>query len=177
MLSISDGPAYDAETGAGPARGDGEKRVPSSRFTSPARSASYFVNIDAFPRFQMLRVTKSDGDGKITAADQDYYWDTAGYDENGKRWWPDGLYNVNVYAWDIGGNRAVSRRDGAGEEPVAEFRRSADGGVGGQGWDGRAAVRWPRRRAAMPRTMKALVKTRPGPGVKPGGSAGPGAGN
>ena len=62
---------------------------------------------DSFPRFQVLRVTKTDGDGKITPRDAAECWDTAARDRTGKPLWPDGKYSVNVYAWDIAGNRAV----------------------------------------------------------------------
>ena len=58
-----------------------------------------FINTAAFPRYQMLWVTKTDGDGKITPRDAAECWDTTA--------WPDGQYSVNVYAWDIAGNRGA----------------------------------------------------------------------
>ncbi len=57
--------------------------------------------------YQALRVTKTDGDGKITSRDANKCWDTTARDSAGKPIWPDGQYSVNVYAWDIAGNRAV----------------------------------------------------------------------
>ena len=107
MVSISDG-RHTLQKLVLDHRGEvgEENRVKPLYLSREERSR--FLNVpDAFPRFQMLRVMKTDGDGKITTADDDYYWDTNGRDENGKRYWPDGRYNVNVYAWDIAGNRTV----------------------------------------------------------------------
>jgi hypothetical protein len=67
-----------------------------------------FINPDSFPRYQMLRVTKTDGDGRITPRDARECWDTTALDRAGNPVWPDGQYSVNVYAWDIAGNRAVA---------------------------------------------------------------------
>ncbi|MEN6371125.1 MAG: peptidoglycan DD-metalloendopeptidase family protein [Armatimonadota bacterium] len=61
-----------------------------------------------FPYYQVLRVTKTDGDGKITPQDAGECWDTTALDSTGKPLWPDGKYSVNVYAWDISGNRGVA---------------------------------------------------------------------
>jgi HEAT repeat protein len=66
-----------------------------------------FLNPDSFPRYQMLRVTKTDGDGRITPRDATECWDTTARDRSGKSLWLDGQYSVNVYAWDIAGNQAV----------------------------------------------------------------------
>lgn len=55
----------------------------------------------------MLRVTKTDGDGRIAPRDVRECWDTAARDLRGKPLWPNRRYWVNVYAWDIAGNRAV----------------------------------------------------------------------
>jgi len=66
-----------------------------------------FFNPDSFPRYQMLRVTKTDGDGKITPQDAAECWDTTARDRTGKPLWPNGQYSVKVYAWDIAGNQAV----------------------------------------------------------------------
>lgn len=58
--------------------------------------------------FQTLRVTKTDGDGRITYRDENECWDTTASGANGKALWPDGEYSVNVYAWDAAGNQGVS---------------------------------------------------------------------
>ena len=49
----------------------------------------------------------SDGDGKITPEDMTQCWDTTAVDRDGRPLWPDGRYTVNVYAWDIAGNRGA----------------------------------------------------------------------
>jgi hypothetical protein len=66
-----------------------------------------FLSPDAFPRYQLMRVTRTDGDGRITTRDATECWDTTARDSKGRRAWPSGEYSVNVYAWDIAGNRAV----------------------------------------------------------------------
>jgi murein DD-endopeptidase MepM/ murein hydrolase activator NlpD len=67
-----------------------------------------FLDPDSFPRYQMLRVTKTDGDGRIAPRDVRECWNTTARDLRGKPLWPNGQYSVNVYAWDIAGNRAVA---------------------------------------------------------------------
>jgi len=66
-----------------------------------------FINPDSFPHYQVLRVTKTDGDGKITSRDTAECWNTTARDSTGRPVWPDGQYSVNVYAWDTAGNRGV----------------------------------------------------------------------
>lgn len=108
MLSISDGThttqklvldhrgAFDDERQTGPlylSRDDGKKLIKADSW---------------FPYYQALRVTKTDGDGKIEPADSKECWDTTAKDSDGKPAWPNGRYSVNVYAWDIAGNRGAA---------------------------------------------------------------------
>jgi murein DD-endopeptidase MepM/ murein hydrolase activator NlpD len=106
MLSISDG-THTMQKLVLDHRGDvgDETHVKPLYLTSNEKKA--FFNPDSFPRYQMLRVTKTDGDGRITPRDATECWDTAARDRSGRRLWPDGRYSVNVYAWDIAGNQAV----------------------------------------------------------------------
>jgi hypothetical protein len=106
MLSISDG-THTMQKLVVDHRGDvgDETRVKPLYLSYNEKKA--FFNPDSFPRYQMLRVTKTDGDGRITPRDAMECWDTAARDRSGKSLWPDGQYSVNVYAWDIAGNQAV----------------------------------------------------------------------
>ena len=106
MLSISDG-THTMQKLVLDHRGDvGDETKTKPLYLSYEEKKAFF-NPDSFPRYQMLRVTKTDGDGKITPRDAAECWDTAARDRAGKPLWPDGRYSVNVYAWDITGNRAV----------------------------------------------------------------------
>jgi len=106
MLSISDG-EHTVRKLVLDHRGD----VGDSKCTKPLYLSSEerkaFMNLDSFPRYQMLRVTKTDGDGKIEPEDEKECWDTTAKGADGKPLWPNGTYSVNVYAWDIAGNRGV----------------------------------------------------------------------
>lgn len=106
MLSISDG-THTMQKLVVDHRGDvgDETQVKPLYLTYDEKKA--FFDPDSFPRYQMLRVTKTDGDGRITPRDAGECWDTAARDSSGRSVWPDGQYSVNVYAWDIAGNRAV----------------------------------------------------------------------
>jgi hypothetical protein len=73
----------------------------------PRDETRQLFNTGFEPYFQTLRVTKTDGDGRITQRDAAECWDTTARDRDGKPLWPDGEYSVNVYAWDIAGNRGV----------------------------------------------------------------------
>jgi hypothetical protein len=106
MLSISDG-THTMQKLALDHRGDvGNETQTKPLFLSVDERKAFF-DPNSFPRYQMLRVTKTDGDGKITQRDVSKCWDTAAKDRTGKPAWPDGRYSVNVYAWDIAGNRGV----------------------------------------------------------------------
>jgi hypothetical protein len=88
-------------------RGDvGDRRQVKPLYLSYDQKKAFF-NPNSFPRYQMLRVTKADGDGRIAPRDVRECWDTSARDLRGKPLWPNGQYSVNVYAWDIAGNRAV----------------------------------------------------------------------
>lgn len=63
-----------------------------------------FINPGSFPRYQVLRVSRTDGDGQISPLDRNQCWDTAARDRAGNPLWPDGEYTVTVCAWDIAGN-------------------------------------------------------------------------
>ncbi|MDO8587442.1 MAG: peptidoglycan DD-metalloendopeptidase family protein [Armatimonadota bacterium] len=107
MLSISDG-THTTQKLVLDHRGDvGDEKQTKPLYLSYEEKKAFF-NPDSFPRYQMLRVTKTDGDGRITPRDADECWDTTARDRAGKPVWPDGQYSVNVYAWDIAGNRAVA---------------------------------------------------------------------
>ena len=107
MLSISDG-THTMQKLVLDHRGDvgDEKRQTKPLYLSHEERKA-FINPDSFPRYQVLRVTKSDGDGKITPRDANECWDTTALDSDGRPLWRDGEYSVNVYAWDISGNRGV----------------------------------------------------------------------
>ncbi len=104
MLSISDG-KHTMQKLVLDHRGDvgDERRTKPLYLSYEERKA--FTNPDTFPRYQMLRVTKTDGDGKIEASDVTQCWDTTARDDSGQPAWPNGQYAVNVYAWDVAGNR------------------------------------------------------------------------
>ena len=106
MFSISDG-THTMQKLVVDHRGDvgDETRVKPLYLSYNEKKA--FFNPDSFPRYQMLRVTKTDGDGRITPRDAMECWDTTARDRSGKSLWPDGQYSVNVYAWDIAGNQAI----------------------------------------------------------------------
>ncbi len=106
MLSVSDG-TRTMQRLVLDHRGDvGDEKQTRPLYLSYEEIKALFKP-DSFPRFQVLRVTKTDGDGKITPRDATQCWDTAARDRAGRLVWPDGQYSVNVYAWDIGGNRGV----------------------------------------------------------------------
>ena len=106
MLSISDG-THTMQKLVVDHRGDvGDETQVRPLYLSHEEEKAFF-NPDSFPRYQMLRVTKTDGDGRITPRDAAECWDTTARDRAGAPLWPDGEYSVNVYAWDIAGNRAV----------------------------------------------------------------------
>lgn len=104
MLSISDG-THTMQKLVLDHRGEvgDETRTKPLYLSYEERKA--FINPDSFPRYQMLRVTKTDGDGRIEAEDVTQCWDTLARDSDGNPRWPNGRYSVNVYAWDIAGNR------------------------------------------------------------------------
>lgn len=106
MLSISDG-VHTMQKLVLDHRGDvgDEKQTRPLFFSNEEKKA--FINPDSFPRFQMLRVTKTDGDGKIEPEDAKECWDTTALDAKGSSLWPNGVYSVNIYAWDIAGNKGV----------------------------------------------------------------------
>lgn len=106
MLSISDG-THTMQKLVLDHRGNvGDETVVQPLYLSYREKQALF-DPDSFPRYQVLRVTKTDGDGKITPRDASECWDTTARDGNGNPIWPDGKYSVNVYAWDIAGNRGV----------------------------------------------------------------------
>ncbi|MCJ7751675.1 MAG: peptidoglycan DD-metalloendopeptidase family protein, partial [Armatimonadetes bacterium] len=107
MTSISDG-VHTFQALVLDHRGDvgDETRVRPLYLSYDERKA--FLNPDSFPRYQMLRVTKTDGDGRITARDASTCWDTTARGRDGDPLWPDGRYAANVYAWDIAGNKALA---------------------------------------------------------------------
>jgi hypothetical protein len=106
MLSISDG-THTMQKLVVDHRGDvGDETQVKPLYLSYDEKKAFF-NPDSFPRYQMLRVTKTDGDGRIAPRDVNECWDTTAQDRTGKPLWPDGQYSLNVYAWDIAGNRAV----------------------------------------------------------------------
>jgi len=106
MFSISDG-RHTLQKLTVDHRGDvGDETRVKPLYLSPEQTKAFFEPY-AFPRYHLLRVTKTDGDGRITAADASQCWDTTQVDARGRPLWPNGRYSVNVYAWDIAGNRAV----------------------------------------------------------------------
>ncbi len=106
MVSISDG-KHTMQKLVVDHRGDvGDETQVEPLYLSYDQKKAFF-NPDSFPRYQMLRVTKTDDDGKITPRDARECWDTTARDDSGEPLWPDGEYSVNVYAWDISGNRAA----------------------------------------------------------------------
>ncbi|HUV03978.1 MAG TPA: peptidoglycan DD-metalloendopeptidase family protein [Armatimonadota bacterium] len=107
MLSISDG-THTMQKLVLDHRGDvGDEKQTKPLYLSREESRALTNPNSWFPFYQVLRVTKTDDDGKITPRDAPECWDTAALDGAGKPLWPDGQYSVNVYAWDIAGNRAV----------------------------------------------------------------------
>ncbi len=104
MLSISDG-KHTMQTLVLDHRGDvGNETITQPLYLTYEERKAY-LNPDSFPRYQLLRVTKTDGDGKIGPEDATKCWDTTEKDSKGNPVWPNGEYSVNVYAWDIAGNR------------------------------------------------------------------------
>lgn len=106
MYSISDG-THTKQRLVLDHRGDVGNEMLTKPLYLTYEEKKVFFNPDGFPRYQMLRVTKTDGDGLITSRDASECWDTTGRDSTGNALWPNGVYSVNVYAWDIAGNRSV----------------------------------------------------------------------
>jgi murein DD-endopeptidase MepM/ murein hydrolase activator NlpD len=107
MLSISDG-THTMQKLVLDHRGDvGDWRQTTPLYLSLSDARRLFT-IRGAGYWQALRVTKTDGDGKIAPQDATKCWDTMERDLAGKPLWPDGVYSVNVYAWDIAGNRGVA---------------------------------------------------------------------
>jgi len=107
MLSISDG-THTMQKLVLDHRGDvGDEKQTKPLYLSRQEAKALANPNSYFPYYQVLRVTKTDGDGKITPRDAAECWDTEARDGTGKPLWPDGKYSVNVYAWDISGNRGV----------------------------------------------------------------------
>lgn len=107
MLSISDG-THTMQKLVLDHRGDvADEKQTKPLYLSREESKALTNPNSFFPYYQVLRVTKTDGDGKITPRDAAECWDTTALDANGKPLWPDGRYSVNVYAWDIAGNRGA----------------------------------------------------------------------
>ena len=106
MLSISDR-KHTMQKLVVDHRGDvGDETQVKPLYLSDDQKKAFFDPY-SFPRYQMLRVTKTDGDGRIEPRDVRECWNTAERDLRGRPLWPNGQYSVNVYAWDIAGNRAV----------------------------------------------------------------------
>lgn len=107
MLSISDG-THTMQKLVIDHRGDvGDVKQTKPLYISRDETNKLFgTRFD--PYYQTLRVTKTDGDGIITPRDEREFWDTTARESRGRALWPDGKYSVNVYAWDIAGNRGVT---------------------------------------------------------------------
>lgn len=54
--------------------------------------------------FHWLRITNSDGDGRLESEDATFGWNSAALDQAGKRLFPPGEYRLVVQAWDWSGN-------------------------------------------------------------------------
>lgn len=92
---------------------DGRGELPEATSCTPLilpreQATRWIPDTSAVPRFHCLRVTKSDGDGVVEPTDAAQSWDTAARDARGNRRWPDGIYTVTVYAWDLAGNRSAA---------------------------------------------------------------------
>ena len=106
MLSISDG-THTLQKLVLDHRGDVGDATRTRPLYLTYDERKTFFDPGSFPRYQILRVTKTNGDGKISAQAENKCWDTDAKDKLGRPLWPNGRYSVNVYAWDIAGNRAV----------------------------------------------------------------------
>ena len=105
MLSISDG-THTMQKLVLDHRGDvGESRRTKPLYLTHEEKKAFLTS--SYPCYHILLVAKTDGDGKIGPEDAKECWDTTAKGPDGKPLWPDGEYSVNVYAWDISGNRAV----------------------------------------------------------------------
>jgi hypothetical protein len=108
MLSISDG-THTMQKLVLDQRGDvGDEKQVKPLYLTRAESKALTSPDSFFPYYQVLRVTKTDGDGKITPRDATECWDTTAVDKAGRLLWPNGQYSVNVYAWDLVGNQGVA---------------------------------------------------------------------
>ena len=108
MLSISDG-THTMQKLVLDHRGDvGDEKQVKPLYLTRAESRALTNPDSYFPYYQVLRVTKTDGDGKITPGDAKECWDTTALNKAGKPLWPNGQYSVNVYAWDLAGNQGVA---------------------------------------------------------------------
>jgi murein DD-endopeptidase MepM/ murein hydrolase activator NlpD len=63
--------------------------------------------VSPYPRVFFAKVTSTEGDGTIEAADRAQAWDTTETDAQGQPRFPDGTYTVTVRAWDLQGNPAM----------------------------------------------------------------------
>ena len=107
MLSISDG-THTMQKLVLDHRGDVGDRTQSRPLYVFPDEATKLFDIGSLGYVETLRVTKTDGDGKIEPEDARQCWDTTALDKAGKPLWPNGQYSVNVYAWDLAGNQGVA---------------------------------------------------------------------
>jgi murein DD-endopeptidase MepM/ murein hydrolase activator NlpD len=83
-----------------------EPRACPALYLKHGESQPWLEGLPPYPVPHLLKVTNTDGDGAIEAADELHTWDTAERDAAGKPRFPNGLYRVTVRAWDLAGHRA-----------------------------------------------------------------------
>ena len=80
-------------------------RAAPALYLKSADAKPWLENVPAFPPVHFLVATHTDGDGAIEPADALQTWGTAELRADGKRRFPDGVYEVTIRAFDLKGNR------------------------------------------------------------------------
>lgn len=69
-------------------------------------TARWLAGVPAFPPVHLLYATHTDGNGTIGPADALQAWRTTELTPEGRRRFPNGLYEVTIRAWNLQGHRA-----------------------------------------------------------------------
>ena len=86
----------------------GEVAVPRAApalYARPDDAKRWKEGAPSYPPIHVLLATHTDGDGVIESADALQAWRTGETLADGKRRFPDGVYEVVIRAWDLKGNR------------------------------------------------------------------------
>jgi len=82
-----------------------QPRAAPALYVKSADAKAWLEGVPAFPPVHFVIATHTDGDGAIEPADALQTWRTGETLPDGKRRFPNGVYEVAIRAWDLKGNR------------------------------------------------------------------------